>query len=89
METAQKFRSSDLVTHFDVTVFSAEIGLSKPHPQAFKIFCERLMILPSEMVFIDDTEKSLEAAKSVGFHPLLFIDFESLIQSLRLIGVKI
>ncbi len=89
LETAQKFRASGLAAHFDAAVFSAEIGVSKPNPQAFKIFCERLGVAPAEMAFIDDTEKSLTGAAAVGFSPILFTGYEALIQALRAKGVNI
>jgi putative hydrolase of the HAD superfamily len=89
METAQKFRASDLISHFDAAVFSAEIGVSKPNPMAFKIFCERLGVALNEMAFIDDTEKSLAAATTIGFTPILFTGYETLVQTLRSKGINI
>ncbi|OGN12511.1 MAG: hypothetical protein A3C71_01940 [Candidatus Yanofskybacteria bacterium RIFCSPHIGHO2_02_FULL_43_15c] len=89
MVAANRFREAGLVNHFDTVVVSAEIGYSKPHPKAFEIFIERLGVMAVELIFIDDTEKSLTVAKEIGFHPVLFTSYGSLLHTLESIGIKI
>ena len=88
VEAANKVRGVGLIDHFDTVVVSAEIGYSKPHPKAFEIFIERLGVVVKELIYIDDTERSLVASKEVGFYPVLFTDYESLLNTLTKLGVK-
>ena len=86
---ANRFQETGLTNHFDAVVVSAEIGYSKPHPKAFEIFIERLGVTAGELIYIDDTERSLANAKAIGFHPILFTDYESLLHNLKSLGIKI
>ncbi|MFH1162069.1 MAG: HAD-IA family hydrolase [Candidatus Jorgensenbacteria bacterium] len=86
---AIRFRETGLTNHFDVVVVSAEIGYSKPHSKAFEIFIERLGVTAKDLIYIDDTEKSLTTAKEIGFYPILFTNYESLLHDLKSLGVKI
>ena len=86
---ANRFRETGLTNHFDVVVVSAEIGYSKPHTKAFEIFIERLGVVANELIYIDDTEKSLVTAKEIGYHPVLFSNYDSLLYDLKSLGVKI
>ena len=86
---ANRFRDTGLINHFDAVVVSAEIGYSKPHPKAFEIFIERLGVTADELIYIDDTERSLTNAQAIGFHPILFTDYESLLHNLRSLKIKI
>lgn len=61
-----------ILEHFDEVFVSSELGCQKPDPQAFAAVCNGLNIKSAEMVFIDDTTKSLETAKAVGYTPILF-----------------
>ncbi len=81
-EKAASMRQTGLDKHFDVFHISAETGLVKPEPHAFTHFSEELGVKPSELVFIDDSEKSLSTATEVGFTSILFDTYEELIQDL-------
>lgn len=89
IEAANKVRGVGLVDHFDAVVVSAEIGYSKPHPKIFEIFLERLGVEAKELIYIDDTERSLETSKKIGFYPILFKNYESLLNKLSELGIKI
>jgi HAD superfamily hydrolase (TIGR01509 family) len=89
IETINVFKTLGLFDHFDVITVSAEIGYSKPEPEAYKIFAEKLGVKVTELAFVDDTEKSLSSAKGVGFYPIIFNDYASLIDKLMCLGIKI
>jgi len=57
---------------FDVTCFSAEIGYVKPQAEAFLTLADKLEVDISEMVFVDDSKKSLENGEDIGYFPILF-----------------
>jgi epoxide hydrolase-like predicted phosphatase len=72
----------------DFIIYSHEVGLLKPDPQIFALTCERLRLQPSEMIFVDDIEPYVEAARTFGIHAIPFknnaqtiADIESCIQA--------
>ena len=69
-------------------VISGEIGFQKPHKEAFDVLFQRLNVLPEEVVFIDDTPKSLEKADEIGYTPILFKDNAQLRTELQRLGIK-
>jgi putative hydrolase of the HAD superfamily len=50
----------------DGTFWSYELGLAKPDPAFFTAILSRLGIDPGEVLFVDDSVPSVEAARSVG-----------------------
>jgi epoxide hydrolase-like predicted phosphatase len=56
----------------DDIVYSHEVGISKPDPRIYELACGRLGILPEEMIFLDDVEPNVEAARELGAHGILF-----------------
>ena len=73
----------------DVSVISGEIGFQKPHKEAFQVLFEKLNIKPEEVIFVDDSTKSLEKAVEIGFIPVLFKNNEQLVADLRTAGISI
>jgi epoxide hydrolase-like predicted phosphatase len=71
----------------DEVVISGEIGFQKPDPRAFKILCEKLNVNPEELIFTDDTPKSLETADKIGYTPILFKNNEQLKAGLLRAGI--
>lgn len=74
----QRIKDKDLTEFFDTIVISGETGYQKPQPEIFKILADKLGIKINELLFIDDTKKSLEGAKIIGYTPILFIDNKKL-----------
>jgi HAD superfamily hydrolase (TIGR01509 family) len=57
---------------FDVMVYSAEEGIKKPDPEIFRRTLARLDVPPHEAIFVDDRQKNVDAAISVGMLGVLF-----------------
>lgn len=57
---------------FDEQFYSCELGLAKPDPRYFTEICLRLGVDPATVVFVDDREDNVEAARSVGLHAEVF-----------------
>lgn len=55
---------------FDLIVCSAEEKVMKPSPEIYQRALQRLSREPSETVFVDDFEKNVEAARSVGMYAI-------------------
>ena len=56
----------------ELTVYSHEVGMSKPDPRIYELACARLGVRPGETVFLDDTEEMVDGARAVGMQALLF-----------------
>jgi HAD superfamily hydrolase (TIGR01509 family) len=68
----QKLENQGILDLFDAVIISAEVGYQKPQPEIFGILFKALEVNSSEVVFVDDAEKSLEGAASIGYVPVLF-----------------
>ena len=86
-EKAAEMREIGLDKHFDVFHISVETGYVKPEPKAFEHLTEALRIKMSELVFIDDSEKSLSTADECGFKPILFESYQQLQNDLIELGI--
>ena len=59
---------------FDVTVFSAEVGLAKPDPAIYKRILQQLEAEASEAVFVDDYLPNVDAAAALGMGAVRFLN---------------
>lgn len=67
----------------DTIVYSHEVGLKKPDPRIFQLLCDRLTLLPSEIVFLDDVEGHVMAARAFGIHAVQFLDNQQAISEIE------
>ena len=58
--------------YFDGTLVSADERLVKPDPEIYRRLSEKFGLALSECLFIDDMERNLQGAKSVGMKTFLF-----------------
>jgi putative hydrolase of the HAD superfamily len=71
-DTASLWPDSPLAPHVDLPLLSCAVGLKKPDPALFRLACERLEAIPSEVMYVADGENGeLAAAASVGLQPVL------------------
>ena len=82
----QKFGFLD---NFDVSVFSFEVGASKPDRRIFEALAKKSGVEPSSIVFADDNPDNLVGAKEVGITTFLYEGFEKYLEQLKSVGVKI
>ncbi|MGU9982406.1 HAD family hydrolase [Phreatobacter sp. HK31-P] len=64
-------------------VLSGDVGINKPDPRIYAILCERHGLDPAACVFIDDSERNVQAARDYGMAAVHFTDAASLSASLR------
>lgn len=65
----ERYHFDELV---DIIIYSCEEGIAKPEPGIYHLACERLGVLPEEVVFLDDTAKNVEGARHFGIRAVLF-----------------
>lgn len=70
---AEEFRQEGMERedYFDGIVTSFEARSIKPDAKIFHTVVENLGIKPEETLFLDDSQKNLDAASALGFHTLL------------------
>ena len=59
-------------TRFDHLLYSCELGYSKPSVEYFSSALAKIAMDPSEVLFIDDHEANVSAARSGGLHGEVF-----------------
>jgi putative hydrolase of the HAD superfamily len=52
--------------HFTALTYSCRIGVAKPDPRAYEICAQRLGVAPSDVLFFDDNERNVVAARETG-----------------------
>jgi epoxide hydrolase-like predicted phosphatase len=57
---------------FDHVLISAEIGVMKPDPTAFRVALQALGTAPQETIYVDDSYINVRAAQSVNLDTILF-----------------
>ena len=67
-------RCNDFVADFQDGIFSARVGLMKPHAAIFELAEQRFGLVPADTVFIDDHAGNVQAARSRGWQAVHFAD---------------
>ncbi len=63
----------------DTIVYSHEVGCLKPDPLIYRIVCERLGVAAGEVLFLDDVDANVDAARALGMRAITFINTEQAI----------
>jgi glucose-1-phosphatase len=64
----EKIRAMGLVDRFDQTYLSHEIGCLKPASEAFFLALNGMGLSPSNVLFLDDGPRNVDAAAKLGMH---------------------
>jgi len=67
----------------DLIVYSHEEGIAKPERRIFELTCERLGAQTTEVIFLDDVEGHVAAAREFGMHAILFRETAQAIADIR------
>lgn len=73
----------DIKDVFDAVTFSWEVGDKKPSKKMFDITLDKLKISPEEAIFIDDSQKNIDAAKEIGMNTIRFESVDKLIKEIK------
>jgi putative hydrolase of the HAD superfamily len=76
------------LAHFSHHTWSCELGIAKPDPAIYVHTCEKLDVLPSEALFLDDKPENIASAEKVGLHAVQFSSIEQLRKDLALRGLQ-
>ncbi|MCR5403379.1 MAG: HAD family phosphatase [Butyrivibrio sp.] len=75
------------LSEVDGGILSYKEKVIKPDPEIYKRLCERYDLIPERTVFIDDTERNIIAARNLGWHGIVFKNYEQVESELRSMGV--
>lgn len=69
----RKFLAKEgMADHFDLMLFSDEVGVRKPNPRIFRIASQKLQVKPSNIVHVGDNLRSdVWGAQNAGFKAIL------------------
>ena len=68
---------------FNKIYCSADIGMTKRNPDAFKILVNNEKLNPEETLFIDDREHNLEMARTFGMKVIFYKNLEQLKEEIK------
>ena len=57
---------------FAVQVYSCEVGVVKPEPAIYRHCLQKLKLKAAQVVFVDDREENVEAARRLGLRTVLY-----------------
>ena len=80
-------RRFEFLQWFRAIFLSAQVHLVKPDPRIFQCFCERFVLIPEQIIYIDDLQHNVEAASRIGMHAIRFTDPASLRKELVQLGL--
>lgn len=67
---------------FDFTIYSHETGLAKPQPEVYALAVERAGVAPSQILFIDDNQDNITAARAAGLRAEFFLGHPHMLELL-------
>jgi len=76
------------VAEFKYTIWSCRLATAKPDPKIFRSAQEKLQVAPQEILFIDDREENIRAARKAGFLGIVFKDLSQLRHDLNEQGLS-
>lgn len=69
-----------LAPYFEKVYFSCDMKMRKPDPEIFEKVCDENHLIKSETLFIDDTERHIQGARSAGLETRLLCKGEKLFE---------
>jgi epoxide hydrolase-like predicted phosphatase len=81
-------RDFGLYKPFEPCLLSCEFGYEKPDQRAYTILLGSLELDPSDVIFIDDRQENIDAAKQLGVDAILYESTALLREKLALRGVS-
>jgi putative hydrolase of the HAD superfamily len=81
--------SSSWLRYFDSQILSSEVRLAKPDPAIFRLCLRSLEMNGRDVLFVDDRQANVVAARSEGIGAICFRSVEQLRTELRMLGFDV
>jgi epoxide hydrolase-like predicted phosphatase len=69
--------------YFDYQILSHEMKIRKPNKGIFLCALKKARVQPNEVLFVDDSQENITAAKKIGINTILFTSTRNLIKQLK------
>ncbi len=69
------FSPEDMDKYFDDVILSYKVRMIKPDREMYLLAVDHLGVIPQECVFVDDSERNITAAESVGMQGIVYRNF--------------
>lgn len=76
------------LNNFDASVFSYEVGTSKPSPAIFQELVKRSGVEAESIIFADDNPDNLAGADEISITTFLYEGFDKFMEQLKSMGVR-
>jgi len=74
-EVPRLWKNTEFLHFFDITIFSASVGLKKPDPKIYNLACEQLGVNPNECIYFGDGDSNeLSGASQLGMDAVMIRD---------------
>lgn len=73
----------NFLKNFDKLFLSYEVGFAKPEEEIYQLVIHSIDLNPSEVLYIDDIEEYVNAAKNLSWNAVQFKSNEKLIEDLK------
>jgi putative hydrolase of the HAD superfamily len=73
----------DWIAAFDHHTFSHRLGIAKPDAAIYRDAAEGLGVAPGHILFVDDRQKNIDAARAAGMAAILYSSHQSFLDELR------
>jgi epoxide hydrolase-like predicted phosphatase len=67
----------------DRIIYTHEEGIAKPDPRIYDLTCKRLGVQPAQMLFLDDSQQNIAAARALGIHAIHYSETEQAIADVQ------
>lgn len=75
-------RECDWLPDFDVKVYSCDVLSNKPDFKIYQHCLQQLQVEPQDVLFLDDRQENIEAARALGMHAEVFTTLEAALASI-------
>lgn len=79
----------NVARHFQQLILSYEIGSSKPETRIYQEIFLRSGLPPENILFVDDLEPNILAARSLGIQAIQFTGVDNLKNELKVLGIDV
>lgn len=79
---------AEVLRHFEEVFCSHEIASRKPEPRAYQLVLEYLKLPARQVVFVDDREENVLAARDLGMCGIVARDTTQIAEELEALGVE-
>jgi putative hydrolase of the HAD superfamily len=86
--TDYRLRQFDLRGVFETFLFSAYVGVRKPHPEIYEMALRLTQSRGEESIFIDDRAENIEPAAALGIHGIRYQSPDQLTKELKGLGIE-